>query len=74
MLERLVGLKGKIDADSTAAEGARTDAISKLGGLLQPAGTAAGAAATAAGVLFKGGSRFIKQPPFILLTYKRGSR
>ena len=44
-----------------------------LGGLLQPAGTAAGAAATAAGVLFKGGSRFIKQPPFILLTYKRGA-
>ena len=66
-------LKGKIDADSTAAEGARTDAISKLGGLLRPAGTAAGAAATAAGVLFKGGSRFIKQPPFILLTYKRGT-
>tara|TARA_Y100000361_G_scaffold152828_1_gene173193 strand:- start:718 stop:1770 length:1053 start_codon:yes stop_codon:yes gene_type:complete len=67
------GLKGKINADSTAAAGAKEGALSKLTGLFQPAGTAAGAAATAAGLLFNGGSRFIKQPPFILLTYKRGA-
>lgn len=71
----LVGgaLKGKLDADVGAAKGARQGVLDSLGGLFQTAGTAAGTAATGLGFLFKGGSRFIKQPPFILLTYKRGS-
>ena len=66
-------LKGKLDADVGAAKGARTGVLDSLGGLFQTAGTAAGTAATGLGFLFKGGSRFIKQPPFILLTYKRGT-
>lgn len=68
-------LKGKMDKDVGAASGAKTGAIEALGGLFQTAGTAAGTAATGLGLLFNNnGSRFIKQPPFILLTYKRGTK
>ena len=65
-------ISGKIRSQSTAAAGAKQGALDKLTGLFAPVGTAAGAAATAGGFLFSGGSRFIKQPPFILLTYRRG--
>lgn len=37
-------------------------------------GTFAGALATSAGLLFSGDNRFIKQPPFLLLSYKRGGQ
>jgi hypothetical protein len=52
---------------------AKADAIGSLDKFLAPLGTAAGGLATGGGLFFKGGSRFIKQPPFILLTYKRGA-
>ncbi len=66
-------ISGKISSASTAAKGGKQGALDKLSGLFAPAGTLLGAAATAGGFLFNGGSRFIKQPPFILLTYKRGA-
>ena len=67
------GLKGKFNKDKTALGGVGEGIIGSLGGFTDSAGSAIGAGATAAGLLFNGGSRFIKQPPFILLTYKRGA-
>ena len=67
------GLKGKFNKNKTALGGVGEGIIGSLGGFTDSAGSAIGAGATAAGLLFNGGSRFIKQPPFILLTYKRGA-
>tara|TARA_B100001059_G_scaffold150817_1_gene150661 strand:- start:8203 stop:9252 length:1050 start_codon:yes stop_codon:yes gene_type:complete len=66
------GLKGALDKQVGAAKGGKAGFFSSIGSLVSPAGSALGAAATAGGLLFNSGSRFIKQPPFILLTYKRG--
>lgn len=68
------GFKGLLDSKSTAAKGGKAGFLQSVTGLFKPAGSAAAAGATAAGLLFNGGSRFIKQPPFILLTYKRGTK
>ena len=68
------GLKGALDKQVGIAKGGKQGFFSSIGNLISPAGTAAGAAATAGGLLFNGDSRFIKQPPFILLTYKRGTK
>jgi hypothetical protein len=67
------GLKGALDKQVGIAKGGKAGFVGSIGSLLSPAGSAAGAAATAGGLLFNSGSRFIKQPPFILLTYKRGA-
>jgi|TARA_B100000035_G_scaffold27591_1_gene21448 hypothetical protein len=67
------GLKGKFDSEKTALGGAGEGILGSISGFFDSGASAAGAAATAGGLLFNGGSRFIKQPPFILLTYKRGT-
>ena len=54
-------LTGKIDFDSM------------IGGLAGSAGTAATGLAALGGAVFSGENRFIKQPPFILIKYKRGA-
>ena len=67
-------IAGKIDAESTARAGAAQGLFSNFGKLFNGGATAAGAGATAAGLLFNSdGNRFITQPPFILLRYMRGA-
>ena len=67
-------ISGKINAESTAASGAAGGLFNNIGKLFNGGATAAGAAATAGGLLFNSdGNRFITQPPFILLRYMRGA-
>tara|TARA_B100001063_G_scaffold216323_1_gene217937 strand:- start:2293 stop:3294 length:1002 start_codon:yes stop_codon:yes gene_type:complete len=46
-----------------------------IGGLAGAAGVAGAGLATSSGLIFNtDGNRFIKQPPFVLITYKRGAK
>lgn len=56
------------------AGGGTNPLTSLIPGLLGGAGAAAGGLATSGGLIFNGQNRFITQPPFLLLTFKRGSR
>ena len=67
-------IQGKLSSASTAGAGALNNFLQNgLGGLLNAAGSGAGALTTASGGIFNSGTRFITQPPFILLTYMRGA-
>lgn len=44
------------------------------GNLLTPVGLGAAAVAAGTGAIFTGGNRFIKQPPFVCVTYMRGAK
>ena len=69
------GLGKKLGEDTSAASGAAGGFFSNIGKLLNGGASAAGAGATAAGLLFNSDSnRFITQPPFILLRYMRGGK
>lgn len=65
--------KGKFDAEKTALGGAGEGLLGSLGGFVNSAGVAIGAAGASTGLLFDSGSRFITQPPFILIRYMRGA-
>jgi len=68
-------LGGLLSPNSTAASGAATAGLQALGNLITgPGATAVGGALVANGAFFKSGNRFITQPPFVLLTYKRGAQ
>ena len=68
------GISGYLNPNSTAQAGAIQNFVSGgLGSLINAAGTGLGAGVTAAGGIFNSGTRFITQPPFILLTYMRGA-
>ena len=66
-------LTGKFSDEKTALGGAGSGLLKGLAGFADPTGTLLGAGGTAAGLLFDSGSRFITQPPFILIRYMRGA-
>ena len=67
-------ISGYLNPNSTAQAGAIQNFVSGgLGSLMNAAGTGLGAGVTAGGGIFNSGTRFITQPPFILLTYMRGA-
>ena len=62
-------VQGLLDPDKTAVGGLNKG----LGNFFTAGGVGAAAAAAGGGLLFGGVNRFIKQPPFVLMTYKRGA-
>ena len=70
--ETIQGVAGTAASAAATALGLSTGG-GGLNSIFGAAGTLASAMGTNAGAIFSGANRFIKQPPFVLLTYKRGA-